>query len=70
MTQVKLNQAMSGHADGATIEVTPGSAAYLIEVGAAEAVKATPKRGAKADPKANAEEGGGGPLADGATTAG
>ncbi|WP_104087055.1 hypothetical protein [Arthrobacter sp. GMC3] len=70
MTQVKLNEAMSGHAEGASIEVTPGAALHLIEAGVAEEVKASPKRGTKADPKAAAEEGGGDPLTEDPLTAG
>lgn len=43
MTQVKINTALGGHAAGATIEVTPKSAAHLIENGHAEPVEAKVK---------------------------
>lgn len=48
MTEVRFIKAAGGNNVGATLETTPGAAAYLIEAGIAEAVKATRKAGSAA----------------------
>lgn len=39
MTEVKFTKAIGGHTIGATINTSPGAAAYLVETGVAEPVK-------------------------------
>lgn len=39
MTEVKFTKAIGGHTVGATINTSPGAAAYLVETGVAEPVK-------------------------------
>lgn len=70
MTEVTFTKATGGHKAGATLNTSPGAAAYLIESGVAEPAK-TPEKPA---PKAGSGRGkttvGGASPADGASTAG
>lgn len=59
MTSIKLHKDLGGNTKGDTIEVTPATAAYLINAGNAEAVestKDTPKRGRKTATKADPQQ--------------
>ena len=70
MTEVTFIKATGGHAVGATLNTSPGAAAYLIESGLAEAVKAPEKPARKvASGQSKGEVGGASPAA-GAPTAG
>ena len=48
MTEVTFTKATGGHKAGATLNTSPGAAAYLIEAGIAEPAKAAEKPTRKA----------------------
>jgi hypothetical protein len=54
MTQVTVTKNIGGHTKGDSIHTSPGAAAYLIESGHAEAVKAKPAP-VKTEPKSKPE---------------
>lgn len=58
MTGIKIIKAVGGKKQGDTYEVSPGSAAYLVNTGYAELVENTARRGRprKADDSSDSDD--------------